>query len=247
MQRTALALTSLGVAALACVAVMYALRERPGPGPAVQRAAEPALAEPTGAPRSAPPEREAPAGRGARDEERFLSDLARASEAEEQALRDSVLRVGEDDSLTLDARLLRYREAVQAARAEAPGSGDTFEHPGMLAEVFLRMESVQRELAALSPAARSRELAHIRRELGYGEEEIARMEHVDERREARWQNGLAYMQERARIEASFEGDALQGELRALREEYFADEAPTIEAEERDGFFRFQRPRVYGRN
>jgi hypothetical protein len=73
------------------------------------------------------------------------------------------------------------------------------------------------------------------------------MEQVDERREARWQNGLAYLQERARLEASFEGEALEGELRALREEYFAHEAPTIEAEERDGFFRFERPRVYGRN
>jgi hypothetical protein len=86
---------------------------------------------------------------------------------------------------------------VQAARAEASGSGAAFEHPGMLAEVFLRMESVQRE--------------------------------------------------RARLEATFESDALEGELRALREEHFADEAPTIEAEGRDGFFRFDRPRVYGRN
>jgi hypothetical protein len=181
------------------------------------------------------------------DDARFLSDLARASEAQEQALRDAILRIGEDESLTLDARLLRYREAVSAARAEAPGSGETFAHPGMLAEAFLRMESVQRELTALGPAARSRELANIRRELGYPEEEIARMEQVDERREARWQNGLAYMQERARIETSFEGDALEGELRALREEHFADEAATIAAEERDGFFRFQRPRVHGRN
>ena len=63
----------------------------------------------------------------------------------------------------------------------------------------------------------------------------------------RWKNGLAYMQERARLQTRFEGAALEGELRALREEYFAHEAPTIEAEERDGFFRFERPRIDGRN
>ena len=70
---------------------------------------------------------------------------------------------------------------------------------------------------------------------------------VDERHEARWQNGRAYMQERARLAATFEGDALAAELHALREEYFGAEAPTIEAEERGDFFRFERPRIYGRN
>jgi hypothetical protein len=117
----------------------------------------------------------------------------------------------------------------------------------MLAELFLRMEPVQRELAAQSPAARANTLAHIRRELGFDEAAIARMAAIDERREARWQDGLAYMQERARVAAAFEGAAREAELRALREEWFGPEAATIEAEERDGFFRFERPRVYGRN
>jgi hypothetical protein len=41
------------------------------------------------------------------DDARFLGELARASEPQEQALRDSIPRIGEDESLTLDARLLR--------------------------------------------------------------------------------------------------------------------------------------------
>ena len=146
----------------------------------------------------------------------------------------------------LEARLDRYREALEAARQTAPAA-PILQNPGMLAEVFLRMDGVQRELAALGPTARSRELAHIRRELGFDEQAVARMEALDERREARWQNGLAYMQERGRLAGSFAGDALEAELRALRDEYFDHEAPTIEAEERDGFFRFERPRIYGRN
>jgi hypothetical protein len=163
-----------------------------------------------------------------------------------QALRAALLRIGEDDALPLRSRLERFREAVDAARAAWPGA-PVLDQPAMLAEVFLRMEAVQRELAALDPKARRGEIAQIRRALGFDESAIARMESIDDRREARWQNGLAYMQDRERLAASFAGDALEGELRALRDDHFGAEAPTIEAEERDGFFRFERPRIYGRN
>jgi hypothetical protein len=236
MRRGTLSLAAVAVATAACLLVQRALREAPPPEPPV--AAAPA--------RPAPGSEEAPAPRSAPDGESLLAERARAAAAEEQALRDAILGVANAEDLPLDARLDRYRQAVDAARAEAPDA-PIFAQPSVLAEAFLRMEGVQRTLAALSPADRSRELAHIRRELGYDDEEIARMEDVDARREARWQNGRAYMQERARLAASFEGDALAEELHALREEYFGAEAPTIEAEERGGFLRFERPRIYGRN
>jgi hypothetical protein len=44
--------------------------------------------------------------------------------------------------------------------------------------------------------------------------------------------------------ASFAGEALEAELRALHETYFTHEAVTIE---REGFLRFERPGIYGRN
>jgi hypothetical protein len=235
MQRGILGLASAAVAAASCLVVLQLLRDPPPAAPAPAR--EPARVASVAA---APPPRPT-AGDGAR-----LAEAARAAEAEEQALRDAMLRIGEDEGLPLDARLERYRQGVAAARPEGP-SAFAFDEPSVLTEAFLRNESVQRELAALHPSARSRELAHIRRELGYGEDEIARAEALDERREARWQNGLAYMEERAHLGATFEGAALDAELRALREEYFAHEAPTIEAEEKSGFYRFERPRVYGRN
>jgi len=240
MHPTKLAVAALLAGTAACLAVMYALQEPPGGAPARVRAAtEPA----ENAPAAAAP---APAPQASEDESDLLAALARSAEAHEQALRDSILRIGEDDALPLQPRLDRYREAVEAAREAGP-EAPFLEHPAMLAEVFLRMDGVQRELAALSPTARSGELAHIRRELGFDEEAIARMEAIDERREARWQNGLAYMQDRARLTGSFAGDALEAELRALRDAYFHHEAGTIEAEERDGFLRFERPRIYGRN
>lgn len=251
MHRAKLALASLALVTAACLTVLCVLREPPAPGPwpgSEPAAIEPARGEPVATAPPPLPERiaAAPSAGAPGDGADFVAEVARAAEAQEQALRDAILAIGQAPSFPLDARLERYQEAVQAARDQAPDA-PILESRSLLAEVFLRMEAVQRELAAMSPAARSRTLVHIRRELGFDEEEVARMEEIDDRREARWQNGLAYMQERARVASSFEGDALEAELGGLREEFFAHEAPTIAAEERDGFFRFERPRIYGRN
>ena len=246
MKRTTLALASAAVATAACLAALHALREPQLPDPPRPSAA---AASPAGEPASrtaAPPDAAAVAPDLADAARRFQTELARAAAASEQKLRDRLLRVGEDDSLTLDARLERYRDVLQAARLEAPDA-PIFQFPSMLAEMFLRMQLVQRELAALGPGARQGELDRSRRELGYDDAAFARMQQLDARHEASWQNGLEYMQERERIAASFGGDAREQELQHLRERYFGDTAPTIEREERDGFFRFARPRIYGRN
>jgi hypothetical protein len=241
MRRIALGIASAAAATAACLATLVALRDTPvAEAAAVPRVEVPARqADVAAAPALV---QEPPAATSART----LEAAARDAEAQEQALRDAILQIGEDDSVSLDARLARYQEAVEAARGGAPRSA-VFENPSMLTEAFLRMEGVQRELAAQSPAARAEELARIRRELGFDEEQIARMHQIDERREARWQNGLAYMEERARVAATFDGDALDEELAHLRERHFEEEAPTIEREEQQGFFRFERPRVFGRN
>jgi hypothetical protein len=89
--------------------------------------------------------------------------------------------------------------------------------------------------------------APARRELGFGDEEIEQLAELDAVKESRWQNGLAYMEERRRIAATFEGETLERELALLRERYFEIAAKTIEREEASGFFRFERPRIYGRN
>ena len=68
-------------------------------------------------------------------------------------------------------------------------------------------------------------------------------------REARWQNGYAYMEARGILEAHYGPNAVpEIELDTLREEFFQHEASTIKKEETDiGFYRYNRPRVYGRN
>jgi len=243
MSRTKLALASVAVAAIACAIVLAMLREpaapaavgAPPPGEAI-------VAETTRAPEpGAGPSASAAEG----DRDRVL-EAAAVAEAEEQMLRDEILAIGDDPSLAFDARLDRYRETLQAARERHPDA-PLLAHPTMLAELFFRMDGVQRELGAMPPSARRNALAHVRRVLGFDEAQIARWEEIDAKREARWEVGLAYMEERTRVAVTFEGDALDAELRALREAFFGDVAKTIEAEERDGFFRFERERIYGRN
>lgn len=206
----------------------------------VGRATGPAPSPPAEEPATLPPH--------PRDSEAFVRELTRAGERQEQALRDAVLAPLASEDATIDEKLDGYRRALRGALEQAPKEPlPAPELRGPLTEVFLRAESVQKELAALGPGARQREIDHIRREMGYSDEEIARMADRDAYRESRWQNGLACMEERARIARTFDGEVLDDELRSLRERYFADEAKTIELEEREGFFRFERARVYGRN
>jgi hypothetical protein len=176
----------------------------------------------------------------------LVSELARAAADHEQRLRAAFVEIDAAGELSLDGKLERYQQAVRDAREQAPGAL-WLASPSMVAEAFFRMPSVQRELAGLGPGARRREIDHVRRTLGYDDAALAQMHEQDDRREERWQNGLAYMQERERVVATFEGEPLEQELDHLREQYFGATAPTIEREEADGFFRFERPRIYGRN
>jgi len=175
-----------------------------------------------------------------------LDALAAEAEAREQALRAAIFGLGDDPSVTIETRLDRYRSAIEKALEDA-GLEQLLAFRGVLIEAFLRNEAVQAELAGMPPGERQSQIDRIRAEFGYDEAALARMREIDARRDERWARGLAYMQERARLEQTFEGEVLDDELRHLREAHFGREAPTIEREEQAGFFRYQRPRVYGRN
>lgn len=238
---------------LVAVAALIALAASFAAATFLMRAGREGVPPPAGAPvpvpaAAAPPQPSEPGASAARpaDPRALLRELARAGQQQEQERRDVMLGFAKLEDATIDERLDRYRSGLREAFEGTPQE-PLLENTSVLTEIFLRAEPVQQELAALGPGARQREINHIRREMGYTEEEIARLEQVDARRESRWQNGLAYMAERRRISATFEDETLDEELRHLRERYFGDQAGTIELEEREGFFRFERPRVYGRN
>jgi hypothetical protein len=55
------------------------------------------------------------------------------------------------------------------------------------------------------------------------------------------------MEKRELIVKQYEGQELESKLKDLRKEHFGDEANTIALEEKDGFYRFKRPHIWGRN
>ncbi len=119
---------------------------------------------------------------------------------------------------------------------------------GVMAQVFFGFDAVQKDLAKLAPDQRQLQINEIRRSLGFTEEQITHQAEADLEREKRWQNGYAYMKERARVEKRYKGEQLIAELDKLREKFFAHEAVTIKKEEEElAFFRYKRPRYYGRN
>lgn len=172
--------------------------------------------------------------------------VAAAAEAAEEAARAGVIAAAQAADEPLEMRVHLYLAALQGA-LEASGDEALLVHRSLWTEHFLRIEAVQQELASLAPGARESALASIRREMGFDPEQIESLAERDAVRNARWRLGLAYMEERRRLEATWSGEALEEELAQLRERTFGHEARTIALEEADGFFRFERPRVYGRN
>ncbi|MBU1170944.1 MAG: hypothetical protein KKD44_15395 [Proteobacteria bacterium] len=116
-----------------------------------------------------------------------------------------------------------------------------------LSRAFLRMDSVQENLKAMDADTRSQSIRDVRIAMGYSEEDSKKLAHSDAENEKRWQQGYLYMDERAKILAAFQGVELKDKLSALQDTYFSYQAKTIQAEEASGFFRFERPRVYGCN
>jgi hypothetical protein len=119
-------------------------------------------------------------------------------------------------------------------------------HKNTIASVLFGLTSVQNELKILGPEHRQLEIDAVRRELGYDEESIIKMSTADNKREQRWSNGYAYMESREQLMAN-NNQPSDSQFNALRNQFFGSSAKTIEREETSGFYRFQRPRYYGRN
>jgi hypothetical protein len=119
-------------------------------------------------------------------------------------------------------------------------------HKNTIASVLFGLTSVQKDLQQLEPEQRQLEINAIRRELGYDEDTIIKMSTLDNKREQRWNNGYAYMESRDQLIASSDHTS-EIQLNELRSQFFGNSAETIEREETSGFYRFQRPRYYGRN
>lgn len=117
-----------------------------------------------------------------------------------------------------------------------------------LMDQFLSVASVQTDLKTMTQEQRRKSLRQFRKSMGLDETAIRRWDELDAIRDRRWQNGRAYMDKRYRIVEQYTGEARKQQLDALRREFFdSTTADTIRNEESEGFFRFDRERIYGKN
>jgi hypothetical protein len=116
-----------------------------------------------------------------------------------------------------------------------------------VASVFFSLDSVQQQLRQLPAEQRQQAIDRARQQLGISAERRQWLAQRDQKRQQRWQRGLDYMQQRRELKQRYEGQAFEQALAQLQQKIFAHEADTIAREEEQGFFRYQRPRLYGRN
>lgn len=180
------------------------------------------------------------------DAEKIWSGEMLATEARNAQVQDALAMLNESDDTNIEEKAEVYRDIL---RETYEGSPEEYilEQNYLLSKVFFSIDSVQEELKQMSPDQRQEEIDRIRRKMGCTEDQVEAMAKRDADNEMRWGIGLEYMDEREQIVQEFQGQQREEKLKALREQYFQDEAETIELEEKDEFFRFKRPRIYGRN
>jgi hypothetical protein len=169
-----------------------------------------------------------------------------ASERKGQSLTDALAAIDAQPDASVGQRLEQYKESLLETHQE---HADTYlqNHRQEALQRFLGLDSVQRELSALSPAERTAALRTVREGLGLDAAALERWDALDVERDRRWDVGQKYMAERNALAKQYSGEALEARVQELRTRYFGAEAATIGDEEASGFFRFDRPRKYGLN
>lgn len=166
------------------------------------------------------------------------------SESERETLKQ-IEALDQAFEMEFDTRL----EQLHSNLVSAHGSGLTMFSltPGVVATTFLSFESVQKDLALMDNNERQLKINGVRETLGFSKEQIEKLAIEDQKRQTRWDNGYAYMEARQILLASADDAAVEQGLDELRSKYFKDKAQTFKKEEASGFYRYERPRVYGRN
>lgn len=179
----------------------------------------------------------------------FGKDVAErlwAAELKNQALADTLRSLDALEGATVTQKLSTYKQRLKEVHGVA---ADAYlaRHQQELMNRFLDLSSIQHDLTRMVPEERSRNLRAIRKEMGLDEEALNRWDSLDQTRDTRWDAGARYMAERATLAKELSGEALETRLQEVRARYFGTEADIIAQEEAGGFFRFERPRVWGRN
>lgn len=150
----------------------------------------------------------------------------------------------QEGNMPFNEKLSLYKQSIKEAYKD---NTDNFvaRKQQELMNSFLDVESVQKDLANMTPQERKENLKEVRKAMGLDSAALQRWEELDQVRDQRWDAGMQYMQQRAELEKKYKGAELEKQLDSLRIKYFGDEAETIKNEEESGYYRFSQPRKYG--
>jgi len=167
-------------------------------------------------------------------------------ELKQKEVSDVLSEIQDETNLPFDKKTDFYRHQLEAIY------GDISEafikaHQQKMMNQFLEVASVQDDLANMPTSERKKNLTEFRKSMGLDEDAVKRWDQLDATRDARWANGLAYMKAREQIMKKNSGEEQVQNLNRLRQQYFGAEAETIVREELSLFYRFDRPRIYGKN
>jgi len=175
----------------------------------------------------------------------IFSDEITEAQQRQQAVMETIEMLDKAEHISMDERLFLLKSSMQE------NLGDNIESllvdKGMISGVYFNLASVQKKLHELNAKQRQEQIDTSRRQLGFSEKDINYLAKQDAKNEARWKNGYGYMEKRDAINSSLKGEALSTAMDELRIEFFKHEAPTIAKEEQQGFYRYNRPRLYGQN
>jgi hypothetical protein len=169
-----------------------------------------------------------------------------AAELRNLVVADALTAIDALPNASVGERMAQYKQSLEKAYGEG-SQAYVQAHQQELMNRFLDLGSVQKDLGSMPPAQRAQELRTIRQEMGLDAEALQRWEELDRVRDTRWEVGSQYMSEREALAQQYTGPELEARLTELRARYFSDEAQTVAEEEQSGFFRFTRPRQWGRN
>lgn len=169
-----------------------------------------------------------------------------ASERREQELAvtlDQLATSGEP----LERKTTTYIEALRKTYGEGV-IGPQAPHLTQNMTRFLQLDSVQRDLKSLPADARREELRSFRKAMGLDDAALERWDQLDQERDSLRNTGTDYLNERARLEAQYQGPELEQQITSLQNRLFGEaEAQFLRNEEAAGYFRFKVPQTLGVN
>jgi len=180
------------------------------------------------------------------DANKIWSSEITAQEERREVLQKTVAMLDQSHDTTMYERIYILQTSYEEQYSETI-ENVVFDSKGVLAQTLFGFDAVQNELSAMSNEQRQTEIDTIRRTIGFDEAQIEYLAEQDQVKDKRWLNGFSYMEAREVLLEGLSGEELDTALTELREKHFKHEAPTIAREERDEFFRYTRPRIYGRN